>query len=244
MTVKSPIFEPFLEWSEDATDVPITESLKIQILPNIESLFHARRQQFAAFIASESMLVVWDDDVTKLFDRAKSIEEKLLQFVSSGQVNDFNEKANDIVSITEIDEELGLMERVTERPVLILDAFYVGCSICVLICLQGLGYAHIAEEVFVLKRWTSLLLVLMTPITFFMSMVSILYHHVEQNTDLVSSLWGMLSLAALLNFLVQCNTLGEIRETSLPYHQSAPMLMNPQGTSRTLLFRCQYTKRV
>lgn len=239
MTVKSPIFEPFLDWSEDATDVPITDSLRIQILPTIDELFHARRHQYAAFIASEGMLVVWDVDVTKLFNRAKSIEEKLLEFVSSGKA-EIGEKEDYSISVTEIDEELGLAPTSAERPVLVIDAFYVGCSLCILLLLQGLGYAQIAEEVYILGTWTSLALLVMTPINFFLSLVSDLHHQPKSNAEHVLSFWETFWSSPLPSLLDQYSRLGRIRDTTPPYHPSAPS----QTISRTSPFKCRSTKRV
>jgi len=177
MTVKSPIFEPFLLWSENAVDVPITNSLRIQILPTIEDLFRARRHQYAAFIASEDMLVVWDDDATKLFNRAKSIEDDLLRFVSQADLNPeeknpFNKQAP-AVEVSQVDEELGINPMTNQdRPVVYFDAFLVGCSACLLMVLLGLGYAEIVQEVLVLKSYISAALLIMTPVDIFLSLVS------------------------------------------------------------------------
>ncbi|KAF8865895.1 hypothetical protein BDZ45DRAFT_735843 [Acephala macrosclerotiorum] len=81
MTVSSGVIEPFLEWNADTVDVPLLNGLRIQILPTFEDLYKVKRHQYAAFIASEALLIVWDDEPTHLLQRAKYIEAELLKFV-------------------------------------------------------------------------------------------------------------------------------------------------------------------
>jgi hypothetical protein len=173
MTINSSVIEPFLTWSPDAIDVPLTNGLRIQILPSLDDLYRARRHQYAAFIASEALLVVWDDDPTKLFDRAKKIEDELLQFVwqDIGLQRPGIEKNS---NASDIDVEFGI-PAVPERPVVYHDAFLVGCAAFLLMFLVGLGYAEIAQEVIILKSWISMLLIFMTPIDIFLSLVSTIF---------------------------------------------------------------------
>lgn len=61
--------------------MPLLNGLRIQILPDFSDLARARKQQCAAFIASEGLLVVWDDDATHLIQRAAGIEDELMRLV-------------------------------------------------------------------------------------------------------------------------------------------------------------------
>lgn len=61
MTINSRVVKTFLAWSPDALDVPLKNGLRVQVLPNMEELPRARKAQSAAFIASEGLLIVWDD---------------------------------------------------------------------------------------------------------------------------------------------------------------------------------------
>ena len=81
MTVNSRVIRTFLQWSPDAVDVPLMGGLRVQILPTIEDLPRARKNQFAAFVASEGLLVVWDDDALHIIQRAKAIESELMELV-------------------------------------------------------------------------------------------------------------------------------------------------------------------
>lgn len=61
MTINSRVVKTFLAWSPDALDVPLKNGLRVQVLPSMEELPRARKAQSAAFIASEGLLIVWDD---------------------------------------------------------------------------------------------------------------------------------------------------------------------------------------
>ncbi|KAM3069291.1 hypothetical protein ACMFMG_010798 [Clarireedia jacksonii] len=167
MTINSTVVEPFLTRSPDALDVPLTNGLRVQILPTIDDLPRARRAQHAAFIAKEALLVVWEDDPTLLFDRAKSIEDALLQTVwhESDEKHEKVPQAN----VSEIDEESN-QATVEERPTMYLNSFMVSCSIALIMTLLGLGYAEVALEIVVLGKWISLAYIIMLPINAYFSM--------------------------------------------------------------------------
>jgi hypothetical protein len=171
MTVSSGVIEPFLDWSADAVDVPLLNGLRIQILPTFEDLYQAKRHQYAAFISSDSLLVVWDDEPTHLLQRAKTIEAELLKFVWKAANSSSAEKEALMSPEYEVDEETGLMAN-KERPILLYNCFLVSCSLCLLTVLIGLGYVKIADEVVELHKWLSLLFLIMTPVNAFLTLVS------------------------------------------------------------------------
>lgn len=171
MTVSSGVIEPFLTWSADAVDVPLLNGLRIQILPTFDDLYHAKRHQYAAFISSEALLVVWDDEPTHLLQRAKTIEAELLKFVWKTANAAQNEKEPISPTEYEIDEETGEVSN-KERPILLYNCFLVACSLCLLTVLIGLGYVKIADEVVELHKWISLVFLVMTPVNAFLTLVS------------------------------------------------------------------------
>lgn len=61
MTVNSRVIKTFLSWAPNAVDVPLKNGLRVQVLPTMDDLVRARKLQFAAFIAHDGLLVVWDD---------------------------------------------------------------------------------------------------------------------------------------------------------------------------------------
>lgn len=169
MTINSTVVQPFLTRSPDALDVPLTNGLRVQILPTLEDLPRARRAHYAAFIAREALLVVWEDDPTLLFDRAKAIEDGLLQTIWNATEHEKSEGLPR-AQVSEVDEESGECV-IEERPIMYLNAFMVSCSICLLVCVIGLGYAQLALEVIVLKHWISLCYLILTPIYCFFTLV-------------------------------------------------------------------------
>lgn len=183
MTVNSEIIQPFLDWSPDAIDVPLLNGLRIQILPGIEDLYRARRHQYAAFIASEAFLVVWDDDPAHILARAKEIEAELVRYVwDTKEVVDAEDNAQLDENGVVFDEEAGQPAK-QDRPIMYYNAFLVACSLCLLTVLLGLGYQKIVGEIMLLHRWTSLLLVLMTPVSVFLALVRLTFPPSEVNAS-------------------------------------------------------------
>src|ERR1700712_1990416 len=130
MTVNSRIIRTFLEWSPDAVDVPLLNGLRIQILPTIEDLPRARKHQYAAFVASEKLLVVWDDETMNVIARAKAIESELMELIwkaglSTDEQEDQRKRSTAIAG--KIDEETG--EYTFGRSTNILNAILVSATL-------------------------------------------------------------------------------------------------------------------
>ncbi|WRT65030.1 uncharacterized protein IL334_001972 [Kwoniella shivajii] len=78
------IMETYINASPSMTELVIDENTRIQILDSIELLARARKHQYAAFIRSEQVLVVWADAVENVVAAAEALEESLIQFVWQG----------------------------------------------------------------------------------------------------------------------------------------------------------------
>ncbi|MCJ1293229.1 hypothetical protein MMC34_004783 [Xylographa carneopallida] len=173
MTVNSRVIKTFLNWSPDAVDVPLMNGLRIQILPTIEDLPRARKHQFAAFIASEALLVVWDDDALHLIDRAKLIESELMELVwKTGDTDDTEEgqvKKGPNVTEVEIDEESG--EIIPEkRATNLLNTILVAFTLIIIIVMLGAGFREVAIETMVDKNYIRVAFVLLTPVQIFFTL--------------------------------------------------------------------------
>lgn len=168
MTVNSRVIKTFLQWSPDAVDVPLLNGLRIQILPTIEDLPRARKHQFAAFIASDALLVVWDDEALHLVQRAKAIESELMELVwKTGQQDDEEKEAG--VGVYEIDEESG--EIIPEKRGLHLqNTVLVAITLMLIMTLLGAGFRQIAIEVDVDGSYIRLALVALTPVQIFFTL--------------------------------------------------------------------------
>ncbi|KAH6710770.1 glycosyl transferase family group 2-domain-containing protein [Leptodontidium sp. MPI-SDFR-AT-0119] len=171
MTVNSRVIKTFLQWSPDAVDVPLLNGLRIQILPTIEDLPRARKHQFAAFVASEALLVVWDDDALHLVERAKLIESELMELVwkNGPSDGDDGEKKDPNIAIYEIDEESG--EIIPEkRPLHLQNTVLVAMTLILVITFLGAGARQLAIEVEVDGSYIRLALLALTPVQIFFTL--------------------------------------------------------------------------
>lgn len=173
MTVNSRVIKTFLAWSPDAIDVPLMNGLRVQILPSIEDLTRARKHQFAAFVASEALLVVWDDDASNLIIRAKAIESELMQFVwqvESGE--DVPEEKDIHMGEQETDAETGEV-RPEDRQTNLLNTILVAFTLIIVTTLLGLGCRSVAIEVAVDHGYLRLAFLALMPVQIFFTLVCI-----------------------------------------------------------------------
>lgn len=170
MTVNSRVIKTFLQWSPDAVDVPLLNGLRIQILPTIEDLPRARKHQFAAFVASEALLVVWDDEALHLVKRAKDIESELMELVwKTGEAEDDDGKKEANIAVAEIDEESG--EIIPEkRPLHLQNTVLVTLTMILIMTTLGAGARQLAIEVDVDGSYTRLALLALTPVQIFFTL--------------------------------------------------------------------------
>jgi hypothetical protein len=190
MTVHSRVIKTFLAWSPNAIDVPLMNGLRVQILPTISDLARARKHQFAAFVASDALLIVWDDDPSHLMERAAAIESELMELVweagaprEAGEAND--EKRATRITELEIDREPG--EIFPElRPTNLMNTMLVAFTIVIILTLLGLGFRSVAVEVAVDQSYARLAFLALTPVQVFFTLVrSPNYGCREQCTDCI-----------------------------------------------------------
>lgn len=173
MTVNSRVIKVFLGWSPDAVDVPLMNGLRVQILPTIEDLPRARKHQFAAFVASEAILVVWDDDALHLIQRAKAIESELMELVwQTGEPEESDEgpKKGPTVTAVEIDEESGAVMP-QQRLTHLLNTVLVAFTLILIVTVLGAGFRELAIEVAVDHGYLRLAFVALTPVQIFFTLV-------------------------------------------------------------------------
>jgi len=169
MTVNSRVIKTFLQWSPEAVDVPLLNGLRIQILPTIEDLPRARKHQFAAFVASEALLVVWDDEALHLVQRAKAIESELMELVWKTGDTEEEEKKDANVAVYEIDEESG--EIIPEKRGLHLqNTVLVALTLMLIMTTLGAGARQLAIETDSDGTYIRLALLLLTPVQIFFTL--------------------------------------------------------------------------
>lgn len=171
MTVNSRVIKTFLAWSPDAVDVPLMNGLRVQILPTIDDLPRARKHQFAAFVASEGLLIVWDDEALHLVERARGIEKELMDLVwKAGAEEDEEEKGGLPIPVeAEVDEESGELKP-EKRPVHLLNTYLVSLTLILVTVSLGAAFRQLAIEVSVDNNYTRLALVALFPVQIFFTL--------------------------------------------------------------------------
>ncbi|PHH92996.1 hypothetical protein CDD83_2485 [Cordyceps sp. RAO-2017] len=171
MTVNSRVIKTFLQWSPDAVDVPLMNGLRVQILPTLEDLPRARKHQFAAFVASEGLLIVWDDDPMNLVQRAKAIESELMELVwkAGNSDDDDDEKRGGPMATVEIDEESGEIKP-EKRPVHLQNTILVSLTLVLVVVSLGAAWRQLAIEVSVDGSYVRLALVALCPVQVFFTL--------------------------------------------------------------------------
>jgi cellulose synthase/poly-beta-1,6-N-acetylglucosamine synthase-like glycosyltransferase len=170
MTVNSRVIKTFLQWSPDAVDVPLMNGLRVQILPTIDDIPRARKHQFAAFVASEGLLIVWDDDALHLVQRAKAIESELMELVwKAGTDEEDDEKGGQTVAEAEIDEESGEVKP-ENRPVHLQNAVLVALTLILVTVSLGAAGRQLAIEVSVDGNYIRLALLALFPVQIFFTL--------------------------------------------------------------------------
>ena len=130
--------------------------------------------QYAAFVASEGLLVVWDDDPMHIIARADNIEKKLTGLVwagneSDGKIMAVGEKGPR-VAVMEVDSETGLVVP-QERPTFLLNTILVAFTLTLIVTVIGAGYRQIAIEISVDKNMLRLAFLALTPVQIFFTLV-------------------------------------------------------------------------
>lgn len=166
MTVNSRVIKTFLQWSPDAVDVPLANGLRVQILPTTGDLPRARKNQFAAFVASEALLVVWDDDALHLVERAKAIEEELMQLVWKVAPEEGAEKEGGQEPADGVDEESG----VEKRPVHLINSVLVAISLALVTVSLGAAWRQLAIQIMVDGSYVRLALAALAPVQIFFTL--------------------------------------------------------------------------
>lgn len=175
MTVKSRlVFTLVQRLSDDETGIPVRDNQRIQVVNDFIELSRARKHQYAAFVRSEGLLVVWDDDPSNLIHRVESIESDLLRVVW-GLSRNIEEEKTALISVTASDEELQAGEE--SRPTRLYWSIMSGCTLCLLTVLFGRRLQNTFIQVATLGNYSSLAFLALTPIIVLFSLVGTRSRH-------------------------------------------------------------------
>ncbi|KAF2186273.1 hypothetical protein K469DRAFT_573231 [Zopfia rhizophila CBS 207.26] len=147
MTVNTRVLKLILART-DLPYVELTADLRLQIIPDIASLPHCQKHQFAAFIATQQILVVWEDDPKRIIDRAAYIQDTLMTMIWRTGEAEKLDPFNNITATDEMDLEATADEEKPRRIVLLQPTITAGTLILVLAAIGG-GWRNVAIEVYV-----------------------------------------------------------------------------------------------
>lgn len=174
MTITSQVLGTYMMANKDAIEIPLSNGLRIQVLPTIEDLPRARKHQFAAFIAAEGLLVVWDDDPHHMLVRGKEIEKALMDLLwkDPSSKEDETEEKKPIPQVTEyeVDEEGEIITQ--RRPTNLQNSILVGCTIVLVSMMLGAGVRSVVSEFSVDKGFIRCAFLLLIPVQVFFTLVS------------------------------------------------------------------------
>ncbi|KAI0015093.1 glycosyl transferase family group 2-domain-containing protein [Xylariomycetidae sp. FL0641] len=168
MTVGSRIVKAFLNRCKGAVEIPVMDGHRIQVISNMEDLPRARKNQFAAFIASEEVLLMWDDDPTRIVKRAKTLETEMMKFILGP-----DEKVRAAFGEVEVegpkDEEKGETDP-SVRPFHLMNAWMVSVVLIIVTVTVGAAWRELAIEVSIDGNYTRLGLVALAPVQVFLTL--------------------------------------------------------------------------
>ncbi|KAF1931311.1 uncharacterized protein M421DRAFT_99174 [Didymella exigua CBS 183.55] len=145
----------------------IHRTLRLQVIPSLIHLAHAQRHQSAAFVADTATLLVWEDEPTRLLERAEYIQDALMTMswkpepAEEGAEKDTKKP---FIKIEEYEEQTG--EEATEeapRKIVMWQCIYEGATLALMFGCLGAGWRWIAIEHLTDPNWMRLLFILVLP---------------------------------------------------------------------------------
>lgn len=187
MTLNSRMIKTYMECAPEGSEVPLKNGLHIQLVASMKELAWCNKAQCAAFVASEGLLVIWEDDALNLIDRAKRIENELMELVWSINDEDSEDKEDEMekrrprIAPVSWDEETGKLE-VPERPVHIINSLLVSLTVSLIVVALGAAMRQISKQTHVDGFWFRCALAALTPMTVFFTVffVQVLFGSVAQ----------------------------------------------------------------
>ncbi|KAL2071672.1 hypothetical protein VTL71DRAFT_12907 [Oculimacula yallundae] len=170
------ILDKMVEKGVSCDFVPLGGGQRIQLIPSMDYLHECKKNSFAAFVLSERLLVVWDDEPHNVFQRAHDIEAKMCLYIwgptegySKSEWSD-NAKTLGISEKTLSPAEIEDAIVEEKRKTLLINPIIVGLTLTLLISALGLGFRNLAQEIAVDGSYIRLALLVVVPAQVFVSL--------------------------------------------------------------------------
>ncbi|KAF1972617.1 hypothetical protein BU23DRAFT_580744 [Bimuria novae-zelandiae CBS 107.79] len=132
--------------------------LNVQVIPDIEALPFCQKHQCAAFVLSEKMLVVWEDQPHSLIKRATDIDDALFNMICmEPPINDKRDRADPRNTFHNWQGMHNETDKDEKRPTMIYQPCFTALTLILAIGVVGLGWRHIAIEITVDGGYSRLL---------------------------------------------------------------------------------------
>jgi hypothetical protein len=171
MTVTTRVIQIFLARQENDF-VPLSNDLRLQVLPSVEYLPRCQRHHFGAFIQDQQILLVWDDQARHLLDRAEYFEKSLMEMIWVEGEELIDEKKDAVeVGSEEVDPNKDLESaEPPRRKTMLINPIMVGLTLALLFSALGLGWRNLGLEVAADGKYSRLALLVVTPCQIFVSL--------------------------------------------------------------------------
>lgn len=172
ITVNSRVVRSYLSWQPNSTDIPLADGLKIQILPSMDYLNRARKHQYAAVVAAEGLLVVWDDDCNNIIPRAGHIINELTRLIweTPDAAQAIHEKRVLGATTIEVVEEKSRTPVQPERATHLQNSILVGFTCFIVTVMVGTAFRQVAIEMAVDRQYIRMAFILLTPVQIFFTL--------------------------------------------------------------------------
>jgi hypothetical protein len=178
MTVNTRVLQLFMAARPDENFIQIHRTLRLQVVPDMSSLPFCQRHQSAAFISNTATLVVWEDEPTRLLERAEYIQDALMKMSWKPEAVEGEEEKGDgkkpFVQIEEYDDAASAEEAVDERPreTVLWQTIYEAATIALVVICLGAGWRWVAIEQIQDPNWLRLLFIIVIPAQAWLALVS------------------------------------------------------------------------
>jgi hypothetical protein len=160
--------------------IQIHANLRLQVIPSIEALPNCQRNQSAAFIASNSTLLVWEDEPVRLLERAEYIQDALMKMTwntedQDGETNEKGDGKRPFVEIEEYDQstlEEESAEAEKPRELVLWQTIYTALTIILVTVALGAGWRLVAIQHIQDPNWLRLAFIAVLPAQAWLSLVS------------------------------------------------------------------------
>ncbi|KAH7412026.1 glycosyl transferase family group 2-domain-containing protein [Phaeosphaeria sp. MPI-PUGE-AT-0046c] len=164
MTVSTRMIKLIISRTE-LSYVQIQHGQRLQVVPDFAALPYCQKNQSAAFVASQQILVVWEDDPKMLLDRAQTIQDLLIWGDELFRASDKAAAQSIDIDVADLDEILDDIETTQSQPrkTKLWQAVYTSMAICLLTITIGSAWRHVAIEQIHAPNWLRLLFILPLP---------------------------------------------------------------------------------